>query len=289
MSDNGIPMVVPPMGVRTPMGGAMGQPLGVQTAPPQQQFAPVPPVQPTQPTQTVPMPTAAPPWAAQPQVQVSPIDPQMEGYVVQALRQNAAAAEILHYFPQVVLEQLRAVAQKHGLVLNEGLPQVQQPVQPTQTAPALLPPIAAAQAPQAQTSAELGAAEAEKVAQAQRVTKKKHWPLIKQALLADRNATAEQIAAAIHAPVEGIRKAMGEILREIDTEAQFPQAAQSPMQGDAPLDMSQNPSPVAAPPYIQRLLAIAVDLETLARARGYTYLELEAASAALGTVIASTR
>lgn len=291
MSDNGIPMVTPPMGVRTPMGGVPGQALGVQTAPPQQQFAPVPPVQPA--TATVAMPTAAPPWSQQPPLTattevVPPIDPQMEGYLVQALQQNVPSGEILRYFQQISIDQLRAVAQKHGLTLHEGQPLPQQPqVQvPQQPAPQL-PPIAQAQAAQAQTSAELGAAEAERVAQAQRVTKKKHWPLIKQALLADRNATAEQIAAAIHAPVEGIRKAMGEILREIDTEAQFPQATpgmQLP-QGDA---YAEGQIASAAPAYIRRLLAIALDLETLAKARGYTYLELEAAAAALGTV-ASTR
>lgn len=161
MTGNGtVPAVVPPMGVRGPLGGGAAPTLGVGAPAPQQQFAPVPPVQPAQPQVQQ---NAAPPWAAPAPAQPQPpaIPPEIEGYIVQGLQNGAplhGPEGILHYFPQATADAVRALAQRHGLPVNEELPQVQQPVQQPVPVQAELPPIAAMMAPQAQVSAQIGVA-----------------------------------------------------------------------------------------------------------------------------------
>lgn len=282
MTGNGqVPAVVPPMGVRGPLGGGAAPALGVGAPAPQQQFAPVPPVQPQQ-------VNAAPPWAATPaQLPPSNLPPEVEQYIAQGLQAGAplsGPASILQYFPQATEADVRAIAQKFGLTVNEAPPQVQPPVQAQPVQP--MPPIAAAMAPQAQISAQVGANEqATDVKPALRVTKK-HHPLIQQALEADPNATAEQIAAALHIPLEGTRKVLEDMRRELALKTQFgvaapaqdahTAAASAMMQSTA----AEAVSPVL-PPQAQRVIQIMVDLQQLAQARGYDYLEIESVSAVL--------
>lgn len=294
MSGNGIPAVVPPMGGRRPLGGGEAPTLGVGAPIPQQQFAPVPPVQPQ--TQL-----AIPPWAQQatapqptPEQLLDQKFPASEQeLVLGGLKAGAPASEILAWFKQWTLEDLGVLAARHGLGLSTAAPAVEQ------AAPAL-PPVAAAHAPVAQASANAGLAQqAQTEAQqlAQRVTKK-HWPAIEQAMRANANATAEEIAAALKIPVEGTRKVMKDLALKIGAEA---------VAGGA--GVLQNPAaPVAGDGYVEGILAKTQDVpverrtytpsvepgkwarqtalldqvEALAQANGCSYLEIEAAAVFLG-------
>lgn len=316
---NGVPQVTPPMGDRRPLGGGPSVPLPLQGGPAQ-------PVQSTMPP---------PSWMAGPQA-MTLAPPQSVGerladrhgaaqaktlidQALQGLKYNAPAHEIVQFLPGLTLEDLHDIAREHGLAVNVGSGSLEQPGT-----------IAQAMAPAAQASAEAGLAQltsaivttpapqqpplaASSGPPAQRVTKK-HHPLIEEALLRALRTnqpppTAEQIAAAINAPLPGVQKFIREAMPRLQAQVTAERvggngAASTTPSNGAPASTTLATSPPQPAPMQQafdttlyekaplpvddeiesRTVELLRGIRTLAHSGGFSFAEVEAAAALLSTL-----
>lgn len=269
MSGNGPShfQVVPPMGQRAPLGGAQAQPLLPGAAPPPLGGAPVPPAQ--------------PPWAAPAPVQhaatpppvviVNPQGRDVTAEIVEGLQFGAAffgPSGLAHYYPFLAIEQVRLLAQQHGLTLNE-------------TPPAAPAPAQAAPAPGGAPIA------AEK---RKRLNKKDDIPRIEQFL--KEGASAAQISDAIGLQLASVEKAIASLAS--------PPSAPDPRQDELPhvgtpanpISAVQAPVPYAPPAVetetlsgaVERALFVAHEVMTFARERSVSLREIRAAARLLEVV-----